>query len=148
MMQNYSAKLFIISAFVKLLCCNSSVGASPQSESIIAYALTATVKSYPPKIQEIDALYEAKCLQCHGTKETARSPGVLPSYWEQTVEKMRAMPKANFSQEEGAQISKLLIYDSFYRRRIDLKNQLKALPEAQLKIESEKLDSVINQFKE
>jgi hypothetical protein len=147
-MQYHSGKMIFFSVMIGFLPCNNTLSASPQSEPLIAFALSEGVKNYPMKVQEIDTLFEAKCLKCHGVKETVRSPGVLPTNWEQTVEKMRVMPKAEFSQEEGERIIQFLIYDSYTRRRSELKNQLKALPKEQLEIESEKLDKVINQFKE
>lgn len=118
-----------------------------QGEFILQLTSSINVKNYPPDIQAIFPLFEAKCNTCHGEKETVRSPGVLPSYWEETVEKMRAMPKADFSQEEGKKIADFLIYDSFERRRVELKKQLKALPPEQLKKEQELLDGVINKYK-
>lgn len=119
---------------------------TPHSEYLIAMAGSINVKNYPAPIQDTNALFEAKCTTCHGLKETVRSPSVLPTYWEKSVEKMRAMPKADFSAEEGQKITEFLIYDSFQRRRVELKKQLKALPEAELKIEQEKLDNVLKKY--
>ncbi len=123
-----------------------TVSSAEQNDFLIALASSISVKKYPAKIQEINPLFEAKCLSCHGIKETAKSPEVLPSYWIKTVEKMRLKPKASFTPEEGEKIAEFLIYDSYYRRRMELKKELKSLPEDQLKEEQKLLDRVISKY--
>ncbi len=68
MLCSCSFKVVFICAMIGFLCSDNSLRASPQSETVIAFGLTRSVVSYPQKIQEIDALFEAKCLKCHGTK--------------------------------------------------------------------------------
>lgn len=138
---------FIISALSCLSFSFFPLLAHSQSEFVITLASSINVKNYPPQVQELYPLFETKCTTCHGLKETTRSSGVLPSYWEQTVERMRQMPKADFSADDGQKITEFLIYNSFYARRIELKNQLKALSPEQLKNEREKLDQVLNKYK-
>lgn len=125
----------------------SLLTASIHGDYVLKQVASISAKGYPAGIQDIYSLYEAKCTTCHGEKEIVKSTGVLPTYWEQTVERMRVMPKAEFSSEEGQRITEFLIYDSFERRRIELKNQLKALTPEQLKVEQEKLDAVILKYK-
>lgn len=134
--------------FSLTILASSLLFASPNQEYILKQVANISAKSYPPGIQDIYPLYQAKCTTCHGEKEIVKSTGVLPSFWEQTVERMRVMPKADFSSDEGHRIAEFLIYDSFERRRLELKNQLKALTPDQLKIEQEKLDAVINKYKQ
>ncbi len=124
-----------------------NLAASINGDYVLKQVAAISAKGYPTGIQDIYTLYQAKCMTCHGEKEIVKSTGVLPSFWEQTVERMRTMPKADFSSEEGHRISEFLIYDSFERRRGELKNQLKALTPEQLKVEQEKLDAVINKYK-
>lgn len=140
-------KHFVFSLSFGLMLYSSQVFATIQGDFVISLASSMNVKNYPQQVQDLYTLFEAKCTTCHGVKETVRSPGVLPTYWEETVERMRAMPKASFSAEEGKQITDFLIYDSFNSRRVELKNQLKALSPDKLKIEQEKLDQVINKYK-
>lgn len=123
-----------------------ALSSAEQNDFLIALASSISVKKYPAQIQEIKPLFDAKCLSCHGIKETVKSPEVLPSYWVKTVEKMRLKPKASFTPEEGEKIAEFLIYDSYFRRRMELKKELKALPEEQLKEEQKILDRVINKY--
>lgn len=139
-----SHSLFVLTG---LVLSASSLSASINGEYILTRVASISAKSYPTGIQEIYPLYQAKCTTCHGEKEIVKSTGVLPTFWEESVERMRVMPKANFSSEEGHRIAEFLIYDSFERRRSELKNQLKALTPDKLKIEQEKLDGVINKYK-
>lgn len=147
LLKKFAANSLLLTLLSTLHLQGAPVAGALQGDFIVQLTSSISVKNYPPDIQAIFPLFEAKCNTCHGEKETVRSPGVLPSYWEETVEKMRAMPKADFSAEEGKKIVDFLIYDSYERRRVELKKQLKALSPEQLKKEQEVLDRVINQYK-
>jgi hypothetical protein len=138
---------FLLALCIGGLSPSATLTASIHGDYVLKQVASISAKGYPAGIQEIYTLYEAKCTTCHGEKEIVKSTGVLPTYWEQTVERMRVMPKAEFSSDEGQRIADFLIYDSFERRRLELKNQLKALSPEQLKVEQEKLDAVINKYK-
>lgn len=138
-------KYFFLGCLV-LLCESLQLQAVRDDALEIALTGAINVSTYPVQMQEVYSLFETKCTACHGLKETVRSPSVLPTYWERTVEQMRLKPKSGFSEDEGARITEFLIYDSFERRRVELKKELKSLQELspeQFKVEQEKLDAVM-----
>jgi hypothetical protein len=136
----------IVAIFSGILCASPLI-AHNQGDFVISLASSINVKNYPSQVQDLYTLFEAKCTTCHGLKETLRSPGVIPSYWEQTVERMKQMPKSDISSDDAHKITEFLIYNSFFSRRVELKNQLKALTPEQLKVEQDKLDQILNKYK-
>lgn len=104
------------------------------------------VKRYPVELQETYSLVETQCTTCHGLNETTRSPEVLPSYWEKTVQSMLVKKDSGMTPDSAQKITDFLIYDSYKRRSLQWKKDFKALPEEQQKIEQSKMDAILNKY--
>lgn len=133
---------------------NMLLSASPGADvgqkntpDLIGLAGAINVKRYPASMQEANTLFEAKCATCHELKDTTRSPGVLPSYWEKTVKDMQVKPDSNMTGSDTEILTKFLIYDSATRRKREVHKELEALPPEQRKAEQAKIDEVLNSVK-
>lgn len=122
-------------AVFSLLCLNS-----------LAADVGINVSRYPVELQEIYPLVETQCTSCHGLNDTTRSPEVLPSYWEKTVQAMLVKKDSGMTPDSAAKITDFLIYDSYKRRGLQWKRDFKALPEDQQQVEQAKMDAILNKF--
>lgn len=118
-----------------------------QGRAVMSYKdASINTKYYPPIMQEYNRLFEVRCGTCHNLQLTIQAPGVLPSYWEETVQRMVELPNSNISREEAQTITTFLIYDSAIRRKRDVQAQMTSLPEVQRRVEQAKIDRIKKEY--
>ncbi|MFN4173577.1 MAG: hypothetical protein ACK4HV_00530 [Parachlamydiaceae bacterium] len=71
--------------------------------------------------------FQTKCTTCHSSEYSLYSERVLPSYWIETIDRMRLMTDSDISQEEAHAIADYMIFDSMTRRKNLFDAQLNTL---------------------
>ena len=109
-------------------------------------AASINVKRYPMDLQNTYELFTNRCSACHDLDSTINSKYVLPSYYKGMVQEMYEKPDSGMTQSEADSIYEFLVYDAYKRRRRDLRDQLKTLPEDKKKEEQETIKGIRDKY--
>ena len=71
----------------------------------------------------------------------------MPTYFKEMVQEMYEKPDSGMTQQDADKIYEFLVYDAYKRRRRDVREQMRLLPEEQSEKEKEVFKEIRDKYK-